>query len=65
MEFHTENISNAYSFNNFFKFIYLFLRDRDRMRISGGGAERKWDRGSKAGAVLEADSLMQAQTHAP
>ena len=40
----------------FFKHVYLLLTEKES--ASRGGAERKGDRGSEAGSVLTADSLM-------
>ena len=40
----------------FLKFIYLFLRERDR--VSRGGAERKGESGSQADSTLSAQSLV-------
>ena len=42
----------------FFKFfdVYLFLRERERWIVSGGGAEREGDTESEAGSRLQAVS---------
>ena len=36
--------------------MYLFSRDRERQRTSGGGAEREGDTASEAGSRLQAVS---------
>ena len=41
-----------------------FIFEREKV-WAGGGAEREGGRGSKAGSVLIAENLMQAQTHEP
>ena len=40
------------------KMFYLFLREREWGNMSRGGAESEGDRGSEAGSVLAAVSLM-------
>ena len=40
---------------NFFN-VYLFLRNRERQSVSGGGAEREGDTESEAGSRLPAVS---------
>ena len=45
----------------FFFNVYLFLRKR----VSGGGAERGGDRGTKASSTMTAASRCGARTHEP
>ena len=42
--------------NFYFSNAYLFLRDRERQSMSGGGAERNGDPESQAGSRLRAVS---------
>ena len=44
------------SLKNFFVSIYSFLRDRERQRVSGGGAEREGDTESETAPRLRAIS---------
>ena len=44
-----------YAFKKIF-FLHLFIFDRVRQRMSGGGAEREWDTESEAGSRLRAVS---------
>ena len=45
---------NVLFFLNFFSFfnVYLFLRQRERQSVSGGGAEREGDTESETGSRL-------------
>ena len=38
--------------------MFIYIREREGERMRGGGAEREEDRGSEAGSVLTAESLM-------
>ena len=49
-----KNVSS--SLKKFFVSIYSFLRDRERQRVSGGGAEREGDTESETASRLRAVS---------